>query len=121
MAELPDAGNHHQEIPPAPTEAVQDDPGRTPEDAELARCRSSCQEFADRTRQKLELFLHASSNKNLQHRRFGLSHLQKLDPKEFMKILLATLESLPKTPKEPYWVTAAGGRRDMLHLVHGDG
>src|ERR1700722_938248 len=37
------------------------------------------------------------------HRRFGLSQLQKLDPQQFMTILLATLESLPKTPTEPYW------------------
>jgi hypothetical protein len=52
---------------------------------------------------KLELFLHASRNKNLEHRRCGLTQLQNHDPQEFMKILLATLESLPKTPTEPYW------------------
>jgi hypothetical protein len=52
---------------------------------------------------KRELFLHASRHKNLEHRRLGLSHLQKLDPEEFMGILLATLEALPKTPTEPYW------------------
>jgi hypothetical protein len=52
--------------------------------------------------QKRQLFLYASRNNSLAHRRFGLSHLQKLDPKQFMTILLATLESLPKTPTEPY-------------------
>jgi len=52
---------------------------------------------------KLELFLHASNSKNLEHRRFGLLKLQNLDPQQFMKILLATLEALPKTPTEPYW------------------
>jgi hypothetical protein len=52
---------------------------------------------------KRELFLHAARNKNLQHRRQGLSQLQKLDPKQFITILLATLESLPRTPTEPYW------------------
>ena len=35
-----------EKYPQAPAEAVQDDPGRTPEDAELAGCRSGCQEFA---------------------------------------------------------------------------
>jgi len=52
---------------------------------------------------KRELFLFASRNKDLAHRRFGLSQLQKLDPQQFTTILLATLESLPKTPTEPYW------------------
>jgi len=52
---------------------------------------------------KRELFLAASRNKNLEHRRVGLSHLQELDPQQFITILLATLESLPKTPSEAYW------------------
>jgi hypothetical protein len=52
---------------------------------------------------KRELFLHAARNKNLEHRRFGLSELQKLDPQRFMTILLDTLDNLPKTPTEPYW------------------
>ncbi len=52
---------------------------------------------------KRELFLYAANHANLQHRRFGLQELQKLDPERFMKILLAALEALPKTPKEPYW------------------
>lgn len=52
---------------------------------------------------KLELFLYASRHKNLLHRRSGLDGLQKLDPQKFMQVLLATLESLPKSPKEPYW------------------
>jgi hypothetical protein len=53
--------------------------------------------------QKMELFLYACRNKNLEHRRFGLTQLQKLDPNQFMTILLATLEALPKTPAESYW------------------
>jgi hypothetical protein len=56
--------------------------------------------------QKRDLFLYASANKNLDHRRFALSHLQELDPQQFLTILLATLESLPKTWTEPYWVSA---------------
>lgn len=53
--------------------------------------------------QKRELFLYAASRPNLEHRRFGLAKLQKLDPRLFMTILLATLDALPKTPTEPYW------------------
>jgi hypothetical protein len=52
---------------------------------------------------KRELFLHAARNKNLEHRRYGLSELQKLDPQQFMTILLDTLDNLPKTPTGPYW------------------
>jgi hypothetical protein len=50
-----------------------------------------------------ELFLYGARHKNLEHRRFGLSQLQKLDPQQFMTILLETLDALPKTPTEPYW------------------
>jgi hypothetical protein len=52
---------------------------------------------------KRELFRDAANRKNLTHRRVGLTYLQKLDPQQFTIILLATLESLPKTPTEPYW------------------
>jgi hypothetical protein len=52
---------------------------------------------------KREVFLHVAKHTNLEHRRYGLSHLQKLDPQQFMTILLATLEAFPKTPTEPYW------------------
>ena len=52
---------------------------------------------------KLELFLYASRRKSPEHRRFGLAQLQKLDSQQFLKILLADLEALPRTPKESYW------------------
>jgi hypothetical protein len=52
---------------------------------------------------KRELFSYASHNKDLEKRRYGLTQLQVLDPKQFITILLATLEGLPKTPTEPYW------------------
>jgi hypothetical protein len=52
---------------------------------------------------KRESFLYAANHANPLHRRSGLSKLQKLDPQQFMTILLATLEALPKTPTEPYW------------------
>jgi hypothetical protein len=51
---------------------------------------------------KRDLFLHAAKNTNLEHRRAGLFHLQEVDAEQFITILLATLEALPKTPKEPY-------------------
>jgi hypothetical protein len=63
---------------------------------------------------KRELFLDASRHKNLEHRRQGLSYLQKLDPQQFMTILLATLESLPKTPTESYWSCPEAA---YVHLV----
>jgi hypothetical protein len=50
-----------------------------------------------------QLFLYAAQHKDLEHRRVGLWYLQKLDPKQFMTILLATLDALPKSPAEPYW------------------
>ena len=65
---------------------------------------------------KRELFLYASGNKNLEHRRSGLSHLQKLDPQQFITILLATLDSFPKTPTEPYWGCPEAA---FAHLVIG--
>ena len=63
---------------------------------------------------KRKLFLHASRNKSLELRRCGLTQLQKLDPQEFMTILLATLESLPPTPTEPYWECPEAA---FVHLV----
>jgi hypothetical protein len=63
---------------------------------------------------KRESFLYAAGHANLEHRRFGLSKLQKLDPQQFMTILLATLESLPKTPTGQYWACPESG---FAHLV----
>ncbi len=63
---------------------------------------------------KRELFLHATRNKDLWIRLRGLEHLQKLDPQQFMTILLATLDSFPPTPKEAYWRCAEAA---YTHLV----
>jgi hypothetical protein len=63
---------------------------------------------------KRALFLYAAKHANLEHRRFGLSKLQELDPKEFMTILLTTLDALPKIPTEPYWKCPEGA---YAHLV----
>ena len=51
------------------------------------------------TEKKRELFLYAARHKNLEHRRFGLTNSRNSTRKQFMKILLATLEALPKNPK----------------------
>src|SRR5262249_4030649 len=64
--------------------------------------------------QQRDLFLYASRHKNLSHRRVGLSQLQKLDPQQFLTILLATLDALPKSPTEPYWRCPEAG---FAHLV----
>jgi hypothetical protein len=61
-----------------------------------------------------ELFLFAARHKNLAHRRLGLSYLQKLDPQQFITILLETLDALPKTPTEPYWACPEAA---FTHLV----
>lgn len=47
-------------------------------------------------------FLYAAHHKNLEHLRVGLTHLRKLDPEQFITILLDTLDYLPKTPTERY-------------------
>lgn len=64
--------------------------------------------------EKRDLFLAASRNKSLEHRRIGLSHLQEFDPQQFITILLGALESLPKTPTEPYWKCREAA---LAHLV----
>src|SRR3712207_7175036 len=48
---------------------------------------------------KRELFLYAANHTNLEHRRIGLPHLQNLEPQQFLTILLATLEALPRDRK----------------------
>ena len=52
---------------------------------------------------KRELFLQGANDKNLEHRSAALWGLRELDPQRFLKLLIATLESLPTTPSEPYW------------------
>jgi hypothetical protein len=61
-----------------------------------------------------ELFLYAANHKNLLHCRSGLQHLQKLDPAQFLNILLDRLDSLPKTPTHQYWGCPESG---LAHLV----
>jgi len=39
----------------------------------------------------------------LEHRRVAIWELKEFDPKRFTKLLLQTLNDLPKTPKQSYW------------------
>jgi hypothetical protein len=52
---------------------------------------------------KRAIFLEAARTKDLLHRRSALDHLRPLDHDQFVTILLATLEALPRTPTSPYW------------------
>jgi hypothetical protein len=52
---------------------------------------------------KKALLLHATRNKNFEHRRAALWALKDLDRKSFVTELIATLEAVPRTPAEPYW------------------
>lgn len=66
------------------------------------------------SQKKWEVFLQASTHENLDHRRAALHALQQLDSQQFLKLLLATLESLPNTPMQPYWRCSEG---TVAHLV----
>jgi Trp operon repressor len=51
----------------------------------------------------MSLFLHATTNQNLEHRRAALWELRKLDEERFVGILVDNLNAISPTPKEPYW------------------
>jgi|GEM_PF-3373773 len=55
--------------------------------------------------QKIAVLRYGSRHSDLVHRRFALIRLGKLDPAEFKKLFLATLESLPRTPEGWYWLS----------------
>jgi len=52
---------------------------------------------------KIELFVRAAESKDLEHRRAAFWELRKCDPERFRAMLIKTLNSLPRTPSEPYW------------------
>jgi hypothetical protein len=54
--------------------------------------------------EKRAIFLLAASSKDLKRRAIALSRLQPLAPVRFVEILVATLDEMPKTPKQPYWL-----------------
>jgi hypothetical protein len=58
--------------------------------------------------EKRRLFLQASTHRNLYERWEGLIHLRQLDPEQFIRLLLASLETLPRTPTAPYWLCQEG-------------
>jgi hypothetical protein len=63
---------------------------------------------------KLELLRLGADQQNLKDRHWALRELAVLDPDEFVRRLVATLDTLPKTPKEPYWACPEAG---TIHLV----
>jgi hypothetical protein len=54
--------------------------------------------------QKIELYAYAGRHPNLEHRRAAFKQLQALDRDRFMQLLVETLNGLPATPAEPYWL-----------------
>jgi len=50
--------------------------------------------------EKRRLLLRGAASTHLEHRRTALSELVRLDPEAFVKILVQTLDGMPKTPKE---------------------
>jgi hypothetical protein len=53
---------------------------------------------------KEKLFREGVAHSNLEHRRMALSELMKTDAKHSVSVLIRTLQQLPRTPKEPYWL-----------------
>src|SRR5262249_50092505 len=63
---------------------------------------------------KRKLYLYAAGHKNLEHRWAALRELKDLDPKEFVMGLIRTLESLPKTPAQPYGRCPEGSFAELV-------
>jgi hypothetical protein len=63
---------------------------------------------------KCEFLLLGAKHSDLDHRRYALWVLKDVAPQQFLQILIATLESLPKTPAKPYWNCPEGA---FSHLV----
>lgn len=57
-------------------------------------------------KEKIELFSLAAGNKRYHHRCASLYYLSELDNRQFSKLLLATIEGLPKDVDEEYWSCA---------------
>lgn len=64
--------------------------------------------------EKLVLLLEGARHKNLEQRRFAIWAIKDLDPERFITLLVENLNSLPATPKEPYWRSPEAA---MAHLV----
>ena len=63
---------------------------------------------------KRELLLRGANDPDLECRRAALWALKDVDTEQFLRALIATLESLPKTPKDPYWNCREAA---LAHLV----
>jgi hypothetical protein len=63
---------------------------------------------------KREFLLLGAKHSDLDHRRYALWVLKDVAPQQFLQILIATLESLPKTTAKPYWNCP---EREFSHLV----
>jgi hypothetical protein len=68
--------------------------------------------------EKRAIFLLAARSKDLKRRAIALSHLQPLAPVRFVEILVATLDEMPKTPKQPYWLCS---EKSFVRLVQKSG
>jgi len=51
---------------------------------------------------KVELFVRAAGNEDLEHRRDGLRELSRLDARQFVPLLVKTLDGFPRKPDDPY-------------------
>jgi len=54
--------------------------------------------------EKRALFLQATKNQNLRHRRAALGELKDIDREQFTAVLIETIHRFPKTPDKEYWI-----------------
>jgi hypothetical protein len=66
---------------------------------------------------KVRLFLMAARSQDLQQRMIGLRQLFELHHPEAVPLLIESFQRLPKTPKEPYWLSKAGSVGLMATLT----
>lgn len=70
--------------------------------------------------QKIELFTYACRNKNLEHRRAAFWELKEIDSDSFIELLMQTLNELPASPKEPYWVCREASFANLVMETNND-
>jgi hypothetical protein len=67
---------------------------------------------------KIELFSLAAMHKNYHHRCLSLGFLSELDNRQFSRLLLATIEGLPKDLDDHYWACAEVRAANLI--IHTD-
>ena len=67
--------------------------------------------------EKIELFSLAATHMDYHHRCLSLSFLSKLDNRQFSKLLLATIEGLPKDVDDEYWACAEVRAANLILLT----